>query len=144
MTLQQRDIPLVIRLESDSVRSPERAADSLVLFKLSHHGPKAAIPIIEDIKETASSELLAFLDRVSHAESPINRGSLDRNIAHNDEGAGAFLHITQSDCGQFFMQFRPGLGVFYDRMAAFLGDALRGFFAGFWLHQGSGNAVLRY
>ena len=69
VTLQQRDIPLVIRLESDSVRSPERTADALVLFKLAHHGPKAAIPIIEDIKETASTELLAFLDRVPPASA---------------------------------------------------------------------------
>jgi intracellular multiplication protein IcmK len=64
VTLQEKDIPLVIRLESDSVRSPERNADSLVLFQLAHHGPKAAIPIIEGFKDTASSELLAFLDRV--------------------------------------------------------------------------------
>jgi intracellular multiplication protein IcmK len=69
VTLQKRDIPLVIRLESDSVRSPERVADALVLFQLAHHGPKAAIPIIEDIKETASSELLAFLDRVPPASA---------------------------------------------------------------------------
>jgi intracellular multiplication protein IcmK len=69
VTLQKRDIPLVIRLESDSVRSPERTADALVLFQLAHHGPKAAIPIIENIKETASSELLAFLDRVPPASA---------------------------------------------------------------------------
>jgi intracellular multiplication protein IcmK len=64
VTLEKKDIPLVIRLESDSVRSPERTADALVLFQLAHHGPRAAIPIVENIKETASSELLAFLDRV--------------------------------------------------------------------------------
>jgi intracellular multiplication protein IcmK len=64
VTLEKRDIPLVIRLESDSVRSPERKADALVLFQLAHHGPKAAPPIIEDIKETADSTMLAFLDRV--------------------------------------------------------------------------------
>jgi intracellular multiplication protein IcmK len=67
VTLQKKDIPLVIRLESDSVRSPERTADALVLFQLAHHGPKAAMPIIEDFKDTASSELLAFLDRVPPA-----------------------------------------------------------------------------
>ena len=64
VTLQDRDIPLVIRLESDSVRAPERKADALVLFQLAHHGPKAALPIIRDIKETADSSMLAFLDRV--------------------------------------------------------------------------------
>jgi intracellular multiplication protein IcmK len=64
VTLEKRDIPLVIRLESDSVRSPERKADALVLIQLAHHGPKAALPIIEDIKETANSTMLAFLDRV--------------------------------------------------------------------------------
>jgi intracellular multiplication protein IcmK len=64
VTLEKRDIPLVIRLEADSVRSPERKADALVLFQLAHHGPKASIPIIENIKETADSAMLAFLDRV--------------------------------------------------------------------------------
>lgn len=64
VTLENRDIPLVIRLESDSVRSPERRADALVLFQLAHHGPKASVPIIENIKETADSAMLAFLDRV--------------------------------------------------------------------------------
>lgn len=64
VTLEKRDIPLVIRLESDSVRSPERKADALVLFQLAHHGPKASTPIIENIKETADSAMLAFLDRV--------------------------------------------------------------------------------
>lgn len=64
VTLENRDIPLVIRLESDSVRAPERKADALVLFQLAHHGPKASIPIIKDIKETADSAMLAFLDRV--------------------------------------------------------------------------------
>ena len=67
VTLEKRDIPLVVRLESDSVRSPERKADALVLFQLAHHGPKAALPIIEDIKETADSTMLAFLDRVPPA-----------------------------------------------------------------------------
>ena len=69
VTLQKRDVPLVIRLESDSVRSPERTADALVLFQLAHHGPKAAPPIIEDFKETASSDLLACLDRVPPASA---------------------------------------------------------------------------
>ncbi len=69
VTLEKKDIPLVIRLESDSVRSPERTADALVLFQLAHHGPKAAIPIIENIKETTTSELLAFLDRVPPASA---------------------------------------------------------------------------
>ena len=35
-----------------------------MLFQLAHHGPKAALPIIRDIKETADSSMLAFLDRV--------------------------------------------------------------------------------
>ena len=64
VTLEKKDIPLVIRLESDSVRSPERKADALVLFQLAHYGPKASTPIIENIKETADSAMLAFLDRV--------------------------------------------------------------------------------
>lgn len=69
VTLQDRDIPLVIRLESDSVRAPKRKADALVLFQLAHHGPKAAPPIIRDIKETADSSMLAFLDRVPPEEA---------------------------------------------------------------------------
>ena len=64
VTLEGRDMPLVVRLESDSVRAPERKADALVLFQLAHHGPKAALPIIRDIKETADSSMLAFLDRI--------------------------------------------------------------------------------
>ena len=64
VTLEGRDMPLVVRLESDSVRAPERKADALVLFQLAHHGPKAALSIIKDIKETADSAMLAFLDRV--------------------------------------------------------------------------------
>ena len=64
VTLEGRDIPLVVRLESDSVRSPERKADALVLFRLAHHGPKASIPIVKDIRETADSSMLSFLDRV--------------------------------------------------------------------------------
>lgn len=69
VTLESRDVPLVIRLESDSVRSPERKADALVLFQLAHHGPKASVPIIKDIKETADSTLLALLDRVPPDEA---------------------------------------------------------------------------
>jgi len=64
VTLEKQDVPLVVRLESDSVRSPERKADALVLFQLAHRGPKASVPIIQDIKETVDSNLLAFLDRV--------------------------------------------------------------------------------
>ena len=69
VTLEKRDIPLVIRLESDSVRSPKRKADALVLFQLAHYGPKASVPIIENIKETADSAMLAFLDRVPPQEA---------------------------------------------------------------------------
>lgn len=69
VTLEKKDIPLVIRLESDSVRSPERKADALVLFQLAHRGPKASVPIIENIKETADSAMLAFLDSVPPVEA---------------------------------------------------------------------------
>ena len=64
VTLENRDIPLVIRLESDSVRAPERKADALVLIQFAHHGPKAAIPLTSTIKETASSAMRSSLDRV--------------------------------------------------------------------------------
>lgn len=69
VTLEGRDIPLVIRLESDSVRSPERRADALVLVQLAHHGPKASMPLVKDIRETADSTMLSFLDRVPPKDS---------------------------------------------------------------------------
>ena len=64
VTLEKRDVPLVVRLESDSVRSPERKADALVLFQIAHHGPRAAVPLIREVRDTADSVMLAFLDRV--------------------------------------------------------------------------------
>lgn len=64
VTLQGRDMPLVIRLESDSVRAPERKADALVLFRLVHHGPNASIPLVKELKETVDSSMLSLLDRV--------------------------------------------------------------------------------
>ena len=67
VTLEKQDIPLVIRLESDSVRGPERKADALVLFQIAQHGPRAKVPVIEDIKETVNSSMLAFLDHVPPA-----------------------------------------------------------------------------
>ena len=67
VTLEKQAIPLVIRLESDSVRGPERKADALVLFQISQHGPRAKVPVIEDIKETVNSSMLAFLDHVPPA-----------------------------------------------------------------------------
>ena len=69
VTLENQDIPLVIRLESDSVRSPQRKADALVLFQIAAYGPKAKIPAIESIKETVDSTMLAFLDRVPPDEA---------------------------------------------------------------------------
>ena len=69
VTLEKQDIPLVIRLESDSVRGPERKADALVLFQIAQHGPRAKVPLIQDIKETVSSSMLAFLDHVPPAEA---------------------------------------------------------------------------
>lgn len=69
VTLENRDVPLVIRLEADSVRAPERKADALVLFQLAHHGPKASIPVLKDIRETANSIMLSFLDRVPPEKS---------------------------------------------------------------------------
>ena len=51
VTLEKRDVPLVVRLESDSVRSPERRADALVLFQMAHHGPRAAAPLIREIRD---------------------------------------------------------------------------------------------
>lgn len=69
VTLEKQDIPLVVRLESDSVRGPERKADALVLFQIAQHGPRAKVPLIQDIKETVNSSILAFLDHVPPAEA---------------------------------------------------------------------------
>ena len=69
VTLEKQDIPLVIRLESDSARSPKRKADALVLFQISAHGPRAKAPVIETIQETVDSTLLALLDRVPPKEA---------------------------------------------------------------------------
>ena len=43
VTLEKQDIPLVIRLESDSVRGPERKADALVLFQISQQIGRAHV-----------------------------------------------------------------------------------------------------
>ncbi len=69
VTFAEKDVPLVIRLESDSVRSPERKADALVLFQLAHQGPNAHVPVVAGIKETVTSDMLAFLDRVPPKEA---------------------------------------------------------------------------
>ena len=61
VTLDKQDIPLVIRLESDSVRGPERRADALVLFQIAQHGPRAKPPVIQDIKETVNSAMATVL-----------------------------------------------------------------------------------
>lgn len=69
VTLAKFDIPLVISLKSDSVRSTERTADSMVLFQLAHQGPNAQAPLTKDIKETVNSDMLSFLDHVPPAEA---------------------------------------------------------------------------
>lgn len=69
VTFAKRDVPLVIRLEADSVRSPERKADALVLFQIGQHGPNAQAPLTKEFKESASSVMLAFLDHVPPSEA---------------------------------------------------------------------------
>ena len=69
VTLAKFDLPLMISLKSDSVRSTERIADSMVLFQLAHQGPNAQAPLTKDIKETVNSEMLSFLDHVPPAEA---------------------------------------------------------------------------
>lgn len=64
VTLAKRDVPLVIRLQTDSVKSPDRNADALVLFQLAHSGPNAQAPMTASVRETVSSHMLAFLDHV--------------------------------------------------------------------------------
>lgn len=69
VTLQGKDVPLVISLLSDSIKGPDRKADGMVLFQIGHQGPNAAVPVIANIKETVSSELLAFLDHTPPNEA---------------------------------------------------------------------------
>lgn len=81
VTLAKRDVPLIIRLEADSVRSPERKADALVLFQLAHHGPNAQVSITQGVKDTASSAMLSFLDQVPPAGAVrIKTDPQDENI----------------------------------------------------------------
>jgi hypothetical protein len=76
---------------------------------------------------------------LSHAESAIHRGRLDRDLADENDRAGTFLLKAQTGCGQFLMRRRPGLGIFDEGMAAFLGNALGGFRArGRFIIQGRG------
>lgn len=69
VTLSGQDVPLVIALEADSIKAPLRQADAMVLFQLAHHGPKAKIPVIQDIQETVSSAMLSILDHVPPKEA---------------------------------------------------------------------------
>ncbi len=64
VTLEKQDIPLVIMLVADSVRAPQRQADALVLFQLAGRGPNAPTPMLEQMRETVTSPMLAFLDLV--------------------------------------------------------------------------------
>jgi intracellular multiplication protein IcmK len=64
VTLAGRDVPLVIRLDSDGIKAPERSADGLVLFRIGHPGPNAEIPSVAGLQETVTSDMLAFLDKV--------------------------------------------------------------------------------
>ena len=70
------------------------------------------------------------LTEFSHAEGAIHGRCLHRNVAHKDDGPGTFFLKTQTDSRQLFMQLGPRFRVFYDAVAAFLRDALGGFFAG--------------
>ena len=69
VTLAGQDVPLVIALEADSIKAPSRQADAMVLFQFAHHGPKAKIPVIKDIQETVTSDMLAILDHVPPKEA---------------------------------------------------------------------------
>ncbi len=64
LTLEQKDIPLVLAIQSDNIKANSRLADSMVLVQLAHAGPNALTPSIERISETVSSVMLAFLDQV--------------------------------------------------------------------------------
>ena len=69
VTFEKKDVPLVIRLEADSVRSPERRADGMVLFQIGQHGPQAQVPLTKEFRESASSVMLAFLDHTPPSEA---------------------------------------------------------------------------
>lgn len=64
VTLESKDIPLVIALNSDSIKGKKRNADSMVLIQLAHIGPQGAIPVIAKVEDPVSSAMLSFLDQV--------------------------------------------------------------------------------
>ena len=66
---------------------------------------------------------------LTHAEGPIHRGCLDRDLARKNDSAGALLLKTQTDISQLFMQLRPGSRILDDAMPALLCNALGGFCA---------------
>lgn len=79
VTLEGKDIPLVLSLYSGSIKSKFRTADGLILVRVKSHGPKANIPVVKTINPTVSSEMIAFLDRVPPAQARRIRIS-DENI----------------------------------------------------------------
>ncbi len=64
VSLQGKDIPLVIRLLSDNIQDVKRVADGMVLFQIKSFGPNAAQPIVRNIRDTVSSEMISILDQV--------------------------------------------------------------------------------
>lgn len=64
VTLEGKDVPLIISLHSDSVKGASRSADSMVLVQLAHMGPNAEVPVVSKIEETVTTSMLAFLDLV--------------------------------------------------------------------------------
>ena len=68
--------------------------------------------------------------QLSHAERAVHGGCLHGFFTHKNDSSGTFSLETQTGSRQFFMQFSPRFRVFDDAVAAFLRDALGGFFAG--------------
>lgn len=69
ITLKGQDLPLIVALDADSIKAPTRTADALVLFQLAGHGPKAKIPVIKNMKDTVSSDMISIIDHISPKDS---------------------------------------------------------------------------
>ncbi len=71
VTLKDKDIPMIIAIQSDNIKASARSGDSMVLVKLAHMGPKAVAPIVEKFDETVNSTMLSILDHVPPQEAKL-------------------------------------------------------------------------
>ena len=113
VTMEKQDIPLVIRLESDSVHGPERKADALVLFQISQHEALRDIRICVDPEFTSREWLARIPGDVLPLRLP-DPGSPPSALLHN---------VVYPD---FKTQLWPREGHLLSRSAITVGDRVFG------------------